>query len=76
MTEQLLIQVDGMTCTGCESRIEKVLGRLGGVRSCAADHHSGHVRLLFDPEQISAQSICTAIAEAGYEIHIESEDPR
>lgn len=76
MTDQLVLQVGGMTCTGCESRIEKVLGRLDGVRSAAADRRSGEVRALFAPEQISPRSIGAAITEAGYEIRRDLEDSR
>ncbi len=59
MTKELVFQVGGMTCSGCESRIEKVLGRLDGVRSAAADHRSGEVRVLLDRGQTSAQAIAT-----------------
>lgn len=76
MTDQLVLQVGGMTCTGCESRIEKVLGRLDGVRSTAADHRSGEVRVIFDPEQTSAPSISAAITKAGYDIARHLEDGR
>lgn len=68
MNEQLVLRVGGMTCTGCEVRVGKVLGRLDGVRSATADHQSGEVRVLFDPAQTSAKSIGAAIAGAGYEI--------
>ncbi|MBW3579760.1 MAG: cation transporter [Actinobacteria bacterium] len=68
MTEQLVLQVGGMTCTGCEARVGKVLGRLDGVRSATADHQAGEVRVLFDSAQTSAQCIGTAITRAGYQI--------
>lgn len=73
MTDQLVLQVGGMTCGGCESRIEKVLGRLDGVRSARADHRAGEVRVLFDAEEISVPSIGAAVTEAGYEVrgHLE-----
>ncbi len=69
MAEQLLLQVGGMTCTGCESRVQKVLGRLDGVRSTTADHRAGEVRVLFDPEQTSPEAIGDAVTAAGYEIN-------
>ncbi len=76
MIEQLVLQVGGMSCTGCESRIEKVLGRVDGVRSADADHRSGEVRVLFDPEQGSAQNIGAVISKAGYEIKSDAEGSR
>ena len=68
MTEQLVLQVGGMTCTGCEARVGKVLARLDGVRASTADHTAGEVRVLFDPEQTSPTAIGAAIAGAGYEV--------
>ncbi len=76
MVEQLVLQVGGMTCTGCESRIEKVLGRVDGVRSAGADHRSGEVRVLFDSEQGSVQNIGAVITKAGYEITSDAEGSR
>ncbi len=76
MAEQLLLQVGGMTCTGCESRVQKVLGRLEGVRSTTADHGAGEVRVLFDPEQTSAEAIGDAVSAAGYEINTTLEGSR
>ncbi len=69
MAEQLLLQVGGMTCNGCESRVQKVLGRLAGVRSTTADHGAGEVRVLFDPEQTSPEAIGDALTAAGYGIN-------
>ncbi len=71
MTDQLVLRVGGMDCSGCEARVGKVLGRLDGVRSATADHQTGEVRVLFDPAQTSAKSIGAAIAGAGYEISSE-----
>lgn len=74
MQEQLVLQVRGMTCTGCEGRIQKVLGRLDGIRSTTADHRSGEVRVLFDSEQTSAQDIGASITNAGYQITSNGEE--
>lgn len=74
MQEQLVLQVRGMTCTGCESRIQKVLGRLDGIADTTADHRSGEVRVLLDLEQSSAQDIAASITNAGYEITSNGEE--
>ncbi len=76
MAEQLLLQVGGMACTGCESRVRKVLGRLDGVRRVTADQNAGEVRVLFDPEQISPEAIGDAVTAAGYEINTTLEGSR
>jgi len=36
--EQIILRVGGMTCTACESRIQRALGQLEGVRQARADH--------------------------------------
>ncbi|MBW3610489.1 MAG: cation transporter [Actinobacteria bacterium] len=76
MTNQLVLQVGGMTCTGCEVRVGKVLGRLDGVRTAAADHQAGEVRVLFDSDQTSPASIGAAITAAGYQVNGEAKDSR
>ena len=68
MTEQLVVQVGGMTCGGCEHRIEKVLGRLDGVRSATADHRAGQVRILVDPDRTPVDTVVEAIRTAGYHV--------
>lgn len=68
MNKELLLEVGGMTCTGCEARVGKVLGRLDGVRTTTADHTAGEVRVVFDPDETSPASIAAAITGAGYEV--------
>lgn len=65
--EELVLNVSGMTCDGCEQRIRSALGRLDGVRVSAADHRSGEVRVLLDPQRASTVEVQAAIADAGYE---------
>lgn len=68
MNEQLVLHVGGMTCGGCENRVEKVLGRLDGVRSATADHRAGHVRVLVDPARTPVDAVVEAIRTAGYDV--------
>ena len=68
MTEQLILHVRGMTCGGCERRVETVLGRLDGVRSATADHRAGQVRMLVDSAQTPVSALVEAITTAGYDV--------
>ncbi|MEW6152746.1 MAG: heavy-metal-associated domain-containing protein [Actinomycetota bacterium] len=63
----LSLTVTGMNCTGCEQRISSVLGRLDGVQSVQADHQSGVIRLEYDPSLVTAETIASRLADAGYE---------
>lgn len=68
MTENLTLQVEGMTCTGCEQRVGKVLRRLDGVREATADHRTGQVRVRFDPAMIDRAALEARIDTAGYQV--------
>ncbi len=72
MTATVLLQVEGMTCTGCEERIGKVLGRLEGVREARADHRTGQVRVTFDAARVASGPLAALAGErierAGYRV--------
>jgi len=66
--EQIELLVGGMSCTGCEQRIEKALARCDGVLRSSADHQTGKVRVVFDPKKASEQSVRSCVERAGYEV--------
>ena len=66
--EQLELRVNGMTCTGCEQRIERALAQVEGVLRSHADHRAAQVRVVFDPVRTSAEAVGARIRQAGYEV--------
>lgn len=64
---QATIIARGMNCDGCESRIEKALAQLEGVRKMKADHRAGRVEVAFDQE-LDEALIQRRIEELGYEV--------
>lgn len=66
--EQLILNVSGMTCTACENRIQRALGKLEGVRQARADHRAGEVRVLVDPAKTPEEAVRACIMDAGYEV--------
>lgn len=68
MTENVTLQVEGMTCTGCEQRVGKVLRRMDGVREATADHRTGQVQVRFDPATIERAAMEAQIETAGYQV--------
>ncbi len=66
--EEHVLKVSGMTCEGCEQRIGAALASLPGVRPSAADHRSGEVRVVCDPERTSAAEIRDVVVRAGYQV--------
>ncbi|MGH2762571.1 MAG: heavy-metal-associated domain-containing protein [Thermoleophilaceae bacterium] len=66
--ETLVLQVTGMSCSGCEQRIATVLSRLDGVVRSSADHTTGDVRVVLDTARNSEEAVSDAIRQAGYQV--------
>jgi len=74
VNEQLVLQVSGMSCSGCESRIGHALARVDGVRRSHAEHQTGQVRVAFDPATVSAQTLRARIEALGYPVLTSGDD--
>lgn len=72
MAENITVQVAGMSCSGCEQRLGKALGRLDGVREVRADHRTGRVQVRFDPAVTDRGVLAEQVATAGYTL---TDDP-
>ncbi|GAB3671593.1 heavy-metal-associated domain-containing protein [Saccharopolyspora sp. ID03-671] len=66
--ETLVLQVTGMSCTGCEQRIDAVLRRVEGVREVTADHITGQVRVRVGSELADRGVLADRLDTAGYEV--------
>lgn len=66
--EKLDLSVEGMTCRGCENRIERTLRDLEGVRHVKADHRAAAVRVMLDEARVDAAAVRARIERAGYEV--------
>jgi copper chaperone CopZ len=58
--------IEGMTCSGCERTVGKVLSNLQGVQSAKADLKSATVDVEYDPAKVSIDQIRTAVNSVGY----------
>jgi copper ion binding protein len=65
--EKATYQVAGMTCAHCASSVTAELVKLPGVSDVQVDVASGQVTVA-SQTRVSAESIATAIEEAGYEV--------
>ncbi len=63
---ELKIDVEGMTCASCSTRVERGLKKLPGVVAADVNLAAERAELRFDPERIDPQRIVEAIAETGY----------
>lgn len=58
--------IQGMTCSGCERTISRVVGNLEGVAEAKADLDSATVSVTYDPEKVSIEKIRSAVDGIGY----------
>ena len=65
-TKKASYLVEGMTCSGCERTVQKVITNLEGVASARADLKSATVSVEYDPEKVDVDQIKTAVNRVGY----------
>ncbi len=66
--EKLALSVKGMSCNGCEQRVETSLARLEGVARASADHTTETVEVVLDPARTSEAEVRKRIEFAGFEV--------
>lgn len=62
------LEVDGMTCEGCEQTVEKTVAALPGVKSVAASHVDKNAIIEFEDGKLDVAQVTKAIEGAGYEV--------
>lgn len=58
--------VEGMTCSGCERTVQRVISNIEGVSSSKADLASATVAVEYDPAKVSIDDIRSAVNKVGY----------
>jgi len=61
-----ILQVDGMSCTNCEIRIENALKKLKGIIEANAFFNSSNDYITYDANVINLEQIIRAIEEMDY----------
>lgn len=62
------IDVNGMTCTGCENTIKNGVSELEGIVSVEASHLDGKTYVKADTSLVNPEQIKEVIKEKGYEV--------
>jgi copper chaperone CopZ len=58
--------VEGMTCSGCERTVSKVVSNIQGVANAKADLNSSTVSVEYDPSKVTIDKVKEAINKVGY----------
>jgi copper chaperone len=65
--QKIELQIEGMTCTGCENAIQKTIDEFEGVYTSKADHEKGVAVVELDSTKVDILKVKDAINELGYE---------
>lgn len=68
LIEYQILQVEGMTCAGCEESVNYKLLSLDGVLNVESNHIEGIVKIKYNSNTISLENIIASIDEVGYKV--------
>ncbi|HEY5584547.1 MAG TPA: sulfite exporter TauE/SafE family protein [Ruminiclostridium sp.] len=71
-----ILQIEGMTCTGCETRIENTLKKLEGIQDVKAIYSSSNVYVTYDLNYINLDKIIEAVENLDYRVKNKPENNR
>ncbi|XP_041970264.1 copper-transporting ATPase 1 isoform X2 [Aricia agestis] len=72
----LTLQIKGMTCSSCVSKIEKAVLKLNGVVSCSVALTTAKGKVKYDPEVVGARRICDTVTALGFDATLLSSNTR
>lgn len=64
----LVLDIQGMTCSGCEAHVEHAANEVKGIQTAKASYAEGKAEIEFDPTQTSPKEIIEAVKMTGYKI--------
>ncbi|WP_022850969.1 heavy metal translocating P-type ATPase [Limisalsivibrio acetivorans] len=71
-TNEIRLDVTGMTCAACSARIEKKLSKKDGVSEVAVNLSTGKARVVYDENALNVDDITSYISDIGYGAREES----
>ncbi|MDP5128951.1 MAG: heavy-metal-associated domain-containing protein, partial [Pontimonas sp.] len=71
MSLPIQLDIEGMTCASCATRIEKALNKVEGVEA-SVNYATEQATVLGDAP---TEALLTAIENAGYHAHVHSDEP-
>lgn len=66
--QTITLPVLGMSCAGCASSVQSVLGVQQGIESAEVNYATQQVKVIFEPGKIQPQQFQLALQSAGYDL--------
>ena len=67
MSENAILNVDGMNCASCTARVERAIAALPGIESARVNLATAQAAVCFDGTTVDVDRIAAAVRTAGYE---------
>ena len=67
-TSFIEVSIGGMTCTGCEQKIQAGISRLDGIKTVKASYTEGIALIEYSPAVVDTVKIRDAISGTGYTV--------
>ena len=64
--QTLSFDVNGMTCGGCTSSVQRALSKLAGISHAEVTLNPGVATVVIDPTRVTPAQIESAISQMGY----------
>ena len=64
--KEVKLNIEGMHCTGCSIRLEKVLNNVDGVESAKVSLEEKKADIKYDETQVSEKELIAAVEDAGF----------
>ena len=64
--KEVKLNIEGMHCTGCSTRLEKVLNNVDGVESAKVSLEEKKADIKYDETQVNENELKEAIEDAGF----------
>ena len=65
--EEIIINVEGMMCGGCENRIQNALKEIDGVENVVANHKDGTVKII-KSTSVEESLLTERISDLGFDV--------
>ena len=65
---EVVLNVDGMTCDGCEKAVKAGVESLAGIESVESSHEEGWTKVKYDKNLTSVEDIEGKITDTGYTV--------
>ena len=68
------LPVEGMTCASCVARVEKVVGKLDGVKNVSVNFATEKVDFEIENENFDLQEVSKAVEDYGYKVLVQKKE--